>query len=132
MVEQNAQGELGGAWVAFQVGVRSEIAERLAEVLLNRRVKIERATLDEAHDHGCKSRLCERCGGHYGVGREWEILFRVAQAVSLEVENLAVTEDRDASAGDVRGLDQTVHGRIDLRRRKLASVRASDCGLRGS
>ena len=31
----------------------------------------------------------------------------------------------------MRGLDQAVYGRIDLRGRKLAPVGASDCGLRG-
>jgi hypothetical protein len=41
-------------------------------------------------------------------------------------------EKRDASAGDMRGLNQAVHGRIDLRGRKLAPARASDCGLRGA
>jgi hypothetical protein len=42
-------------------------------------------------------------------------------------------EERNASAGDVRGLNQSVYARVDLRRRKFASIKASDHGLlRGS
>ena len=105
------------------------LAEGLAEVLLDRRVEIERATLNEAHDNGREGRLGERGGGHYGVSREREFLFGVAHAVGLEIDDLATMEERDASTGDMRGSPQAVHGRIDLCRCKVAPVRASDCGL---
>jgi len=49
--------------------------------------------------------------------RERQAFFGVSQAVGVEVDDLAAMEERDASAGDMRGLDQAVHGRIDLRHR---------------
>src|SRR5215472_9385586 len=112
MVEQDAQRELGSARIAFEVGIRGEVGEGFPEVLLDRLVEIERASLDKTHDNGREGRLRERGGRHHGVRREREILFDVAQTVGLEVDDLAVMEERDASARDMRGLDQAAHSRI--------------------
>jgi len=76
-----------------------------------------------------ESRLGERGGSHHGIGRELEILFSVAQAVGLEVDDFAIMEERDAGTGHMRGLDQSVNGRIDLRWCNVAPVEASDCWL---
>src|SRR5690242_12707686 len=129
MVEQDAQRELGGARIAFEVSVRGKVAERLAKVLLDRLVEAKYATLDKLHHNCCEGWLGERGRGHFGIGREGEILFSVAQAVSLEVDDLAMMEQRHAGAGDMRGLNQAVHSRIDLRGCKVAPIRANNCGL---
>jgi len=50
--------------------------------------------------------------------------------MGFEVDDIATVKEGDASAGDMRGLDEAVHCRIDLGGRKVAPVRASDCGLR--
>jgi len=43
----------------------------------------------------------------------------VAQAIGFEVDDLATVKEGDASASDMRGLDQAVHCRIDLSGRKV-------------
>src|SRR5215469_8708087 len=106
MVDQDAQREFSGARIAFEVGVRSKVAQRFAEVLLDRLVEVKYATLDELHDDRCEGWLGERGGGHHGVGRKWEIFFNVAQAVGLEVDDLAMMEQRHPGTGDMRGLDE--------------------------
>ena len=128
VVEQNTQCELRSARVACKVGVMVEVAKRLSEVLLDGLVKIESTALDQAHDDRRKGRLGQRRGGHHGIRRERQILFGVAQAVGIEVDNLATMEERDSSAGNMRGLDQwfTVES---ICAGVIAPVGASDCGL---
>lgn len=62
MVEQEAQREFGGARIAFEVGVRSEVPRRFAEVLLDRLVEVKYATPDELHDDRCEGWLGKRGG----------------------------------------------------------------------
>ena len=105
VIEQSAQCEFGGARLAFEVDVRGEVADGLADVLLDRLVEIEHATLNKAHDDGCERRLRKRSGSHHGVRREREVFFSVAQTVRPEVDHLATMEERDASTGDMCCLD---------------------------
>ncbi len=67
VVEQNAQREPGSALIASEVCVGLNISGRLAKILLDWFVKVQRAALNQTHDDGGKGRLSQGSRGHHRI-----------------------------------------------------------------
>ena len=80
------------------------------------------ATGDPLYEYGGKGRLSQGSCGHHRVRSQREILFRVPQAVTLEVDDVPAMEERDTRTCDVRGPQQAVYLRVDLRGRESTAV----------
>ena len=71
--------------------------QRLVEIVLERRVEVQLALIDQLHHRVCKHRLGERRAVHDGVGGQ-RIAFGVTDAVGVDIADLAAIDHRNGHA----------------------------------